>query len=343
MFFFVEAASFILTFTLEEEERFPHAKRTSFAVFKSVDFKTPEPGQPCTVTAEITIEQADSGRETTEIATANLIYYVDGESEASLPMKPIADGRWTADIPSQKHGARVDFYIYILDTNGNVTSGAVPFKDALVPLPPELDDPTGTTPDTLNINEFAAGYDDEFLYIRFRTKGGFSETVSDTPDIYGIRISNPKTDITHETLFSEKIWEYIPPGQINQNDKEIRKYIEELVKERERTHKDGNSGLMNLYDALLHAANTGMIVFNASPMEYSAADRVFPQGTTGGNTFMGKVALEQLGMSKGDSVRLLLMTMRSWEYRGEDTTGAVLFDCSHYLVLNLAGFSYVVK
>lgn len=343
VFFSVEAASFFLTYTLEHEENFPYARKTSYAEFKSVDFKIPEPGRPCTVTSEISLEQAGTGSVNAEIAKVLLVYYIDSKAESAVLMNLGEDGKWMADIPGQKKGTRVTFYIYVLDTNGNVTSGAVPFENEIVSIPPMPDDPEGKIPDTLDIMEFAAGYDNEFLYVRFRTRGGFSEDITETPDTYGIRISNPKSDINHETLFSERIWQYYPSARIYYDSENNRKYFKNIKKERELAQNNGDSKMMDFWNATEYSLKTGMFFFDASQEASYSGGKVFPQGNTDGNMFTGKVALSQIGLSRGDSVRLLLMAMRKLEYASEDEVGLDLYDCTHYLVLNLSNYSYVVN
>lgn len=317
----------------EEEDAFGNIMQMSFSTIDEVTFSAPAAGAACAVTAKITLTDED---EEATIKTVKLLYSVNGGAEASVDMAE-ADGAWTASIPGQAAGAKVDFYVQVVDSNGNMTTGAISSDKTTVAGIPDAnnsEDIVATDADIMNIG---ANYDDNYIYFSFDVEGTVNGGTVDPPyiQLYGVKVTNPDID-EGEGLMVGKLWIYLPLVK----DKTVQEKFMPLLLEsgKEFIEKIG-------MDKIDRVKETGMLVLSIQKlmggqiMEGLIFDAE-PSATIDGGKFIGKIKRAPLGDNPSGYLRFIVLTAANASL---DSFMPIPLNCSNFMQLYTKSYGYTVQ
>lgn len=319
----------------EEEDAFGNIMQTTFATIDEVSYEAPAAGEVAAVTAKITFVDED---EEAEVTSVKLIYYLNGDLAAGNEVEMAAgDDGYTAEIPCQDAGTKVDFIIRIEDSNGNISTQAVASAKNLQAAVPDMDNSADIVGDDADIMNLSVGYDAEKLYVSFDVQGKIDGGTIDPPyiQLYGIKITNPDTE-QGEGLMVGKLWIYLPlakdpavqekfmPMLLEQGAE----YIEKIGKE--KIDKVMETGMMVLDIQKLMGGNfmEGML-FDAEPA-----------GTIDGGTFIGEIKRVPLGENPSGYLRVIVLTAANASI---DSFMPIPLNCSNFISVYTSAEGYTVK
>jgi len=319
----------------EEEDAFGNIMQTTFATIDSVDFSAPSANAPCKVTANITFVDED---EEAEVTAVKLIYYVNGDlaSPKEVAMSG-GDGAYSAEIPGQASGAKVDFIIRVEDSNDNVTSQAVSASKATVTAIADMDNSADIVGDDTDILDLKAGYDAERIYVDYSVQGKVNGGTIDPPYIvlYGIKFTNPDTE-QGEGLMVGKLWVNLPLVK----DKAVQEKFLPLLLEQgaEYVEKIGR-------DKIDRVMETGMLVLDIQKLMggnfmEGLMFTAEPNGSVDGGNFSGSIVRASLGENPSGYVRVIILTAANASI---DSFMPIPLNCSNFLTLYTSANSYTVK
>jgi hypothetical protein len=318
----------------EEEDAFGNIMQTTFATIDKVDFAAPAANAPCNVTAKITFVDED---EEAKITSVKLVYYVNGAYEMAngVDMVAGADGAYTAAIPGLASGTKVDFIIRIEDSNGNVTTQAVP--GTKVASVPDIDNSPDIVGDDADILGMSAGYDKDSLFIDYSVQGKIVGGTIDPPyiQLYGIKITNPDTE-QGEGLMVGKLWVNLPLVK----EKAVQdKFLPMLFEQGgEYVQKIGQENID-------HVMKSGMLVLDIQKlMGGNIMDGLLftakADGTVDGGNFSGSILRAPLGDNPSGYLRIIILTAANASI---DSFMPIPLNCSNFLSLYTTNESYTVK
>lgn len=318
----------------EEEDAFGNIMETTFATVDELAASDAAAGADVTVTAKITLEDEE---EEATISSVVLSYSVNGGAVSSVDMADNGDGSYAGTIPGQASGAKVDYYVTVTDSNGNVTTGAIAGAANTVAAVPDMDNSEDIVGDDTDILNLSAGYDDTYLYVNFDVQGSIVGGTLDPPyiQLYGVKITNPDTE-QGEGLMVGKLWVYLPLAK----DKEVQdKFLPLLMDQgQEYIEKIGK-------DKIDRVMETGMLVLDIQKlMGGNIMDGLLfdaePSADTEGGKFMGKIKRAPLGENPSGLLRVIVLTAANASI---DSFMPIPLNCSNFITIDTKANSYTVK
>jgi len=317
----------------EEEDAFGNIMEKSFITIDNVNFSTPAAGQPCAVTATLSLE--DEQEEAT-IWSVKLIYSVNGGTENLVEMADAGGGNWTGSIPSQTRGRNVKFYIWAADSNGNVTTGGVPSRYNLVPGVPDVNNSADIVDDDADLTNIAVNYDSNYIYVAYKVEGDVTGGSVDPPYnmLYGIKFTNPDTE-QGEGLMVGKLWVYMP---MIPSEPELQEQLLPMLLEQGTMEQVGQENIDRIKE-------TGMMVMDIQKLMggnivegllFSAE----PEGKTSGGIFYGKIKRAPLGVNPSGYMRIIVLTAANASI---DSFMPIPLNCSNFLTMYFSNYSYTVN
>ncbi len=317
----------------DDEDPFANLMETTFVSVDKVDFAAPAAGAAAKVTATLSLLDEE---EISKIDTVKLVYSVNGGDAASVDMT--GDGKtYTAEIPGQAAGAKVEFYIQAMDALKNVTTGAFSSSTKFVEGVADMDNSPDLVPDDTDILGISANYDKDYIYVNFDVQGKVNGGSIEPPNIvlYGIKITDPQVDTT-EGLMVGKLWAYLPLA----TDKAVQEKFLPML-----TQAGGE--VLNQVDPdgsrLKKVMETGMLVLDIqklmggdipSGLLFSAD----PEAKVDGNKFMGKI--KRAAFADAKSLRFIILTASNGSI---DSLMPTPLNCSNFLTLDMTNYSYTVQ
>lgn len=309
---------------------FQNVAETTFPRIANIKFQKPAAGQPCPVKVEIT-ETDDKAK--AKITAVKLIYYVGGNFNKphEITMSKGWGKSYTASIPKMVSGAKVDFIIRAEDSNGNVATQAVPSSKNLVSSITDIDNPSESITDSLDLLGMSAGYDNKTIYVQCKLQGEISPGTQDPPfvHVYAIKFTNPDVN-PKENLYTGKAVCYIPlavGGEFSNEEKES--YWMKLLGSKEKYLKVKKTGAIfaNVQDAFAQKAGVAF-----PDVEY--------QLKAEGNNLTAKISRAAFGKNPSGYLRIVSFTCRN---KSLSSIFPLYMNCSNFLVLYTSSQSYKVK
>lgn len=296
----------------EEEDPFGNIMETTFSTIDSVSFVTPGAGQSTTVQAVITHD--DDPDYPASIRSVKLIYRVNGGNRFAVNMTDNGQGNWSGVIPGTAKGVNVEFYIWICDTNGNVTTGAFPSSEVFVSGIRDMNNSSDLVKGDADLLRFSASYDNDNLYVGYEVESEITGGTIEPPYImfYYIKITNPDIHQGEGLMYGIQ-WLFLPLYKVPVLHDIYGSFLNE-------------SG-MNAYDPFKNMD------------EYPAAE---PEGVVkdNGTVFVGRVKREALGENPSGYFRLIALTSVN---ESMDSFMPSPLNCTNFLSIYTSNYSYIVK
>ncbi len=326
----------------EEEDAFGNMMNNAYVKIDKVDFAAPSAGAPCKVTATLSLIGAEDF-EDYKVVSAKLNYVVNGKDAKSVDMSASGDV-YSGEIPGQAAGAKVDFFITIVDSLGNTTTEAIPLSAPesaatdLVAAAPDVNNSSEIVPDGTDILGTYVGYDKDNIYVRYDLQAEPAKGSINPPNInvFGIKFSNPDKE-PNEGLMVGKLWLYLPLAR----DKEGKDAIINLIKQ---TNMDFSKLPAGQYD---YAIETGFLVldiaklltgdwpagmiFGAMPKQIKSDDS---------KVFIGSIPRSIMGENPSGFYRVVILTLANTSL---ESLMPVPLNCSHFMQIYTSDHSYTVK
>jgi hypothetical protein len=280
-----------------------------------------------------------------EVIEVFLNYSTDGKNFEKIEMLQDEEDKkiWRCEIPSQVSGTEVIYYIWARDTASNIATEVpyfvsnFPSEENLALAISDKNDSSNTTSDDLDIISGYAGFDENYIYLKFDVEGKVTPgTLQSTyAHIYAIGILN--LDIEAKKIL-DKFDKEIPPEEV----------IKSLSK------KEQETGLKKIYAliylehakamnyppiALIHLENINSISLDNinSLLDTTSFEYFIKEGS-----LYAKIKQSAIGIPPLESIRILMATGVITSVDWSNPAGGVV-DFSNYANIYFRFHKYRVE